>query len=225
MPNEIQWLAAMFLDPARTADYLSSNCVTETIQKPRSWEYGFWIPNDEYDQYLRDEDARMVQCVDNFGAWDDFERYCRCCASSGASTLSLPIAVHACRACQYLVLCVANVRRVCLAVSWDVFRYSTEHSDAASTRGGVLQHMIYIHHALPTIYSLSLSWSMPAVVLFTVFMFVTLPTAQCGGCLHRSRSFWSSKQNFLSVARSWAKRYLLNASRTTHLWAVLSRRR
>ena len=66
----------MFLDPARTADYLASNCVTETIQKPRSWEYGYWLINSEYD--LLDDDFTMEQCVDTFGAWDDFERYDPC---------------------------------------------------------------------------------------------------------------------------------------------------
>ena len=71
-PNEFQWLAAMYSDPARVADYIASNCVTETIKQIRSLEYGWWTQPLDYD--LLDEDFTMVQCVDNFGAWNDFDR-------------------------------------------------------------------------------------------------------------------------------------------------------
>ena len=79
-PNEHQWLATMVLDIARTADYLASNCVTQTMKQPRSWEYGYWLLNNERD--LVDEESTMEQCVDNFGAWDAFERYCPCCPTT-----------------------------------------------------------------------------------------------------------------------------------------------
>jgi len=71
-PNEFQWLATMYSDPATVADYIASNCVTETIKQIRSWEYGWWTQPLDYD--LLDEDFTMVQCVDNFGAWNDFDR-------------------------------------------------------------------------------------------------------------------------------------------------------
>ena len=59
-------------DPGRVAEYLATNCVTQTLTQPRSWEYGYWISDDQRERL--DEESTMVQCVDNFGAWDDFER-------------------------------------------------------------------------------------------------------------------------------------------------------
>lgn len=75
-PNEIQWLATMFLDRDLLADYLASNCVTDTIRQPRSLEYVYWLKSS--DKHLLDDGYTMVQCVDNFGAWDDFARYSPC---------------------------------------------------------------------------------------------------------------------------------------------------
>lgn len=76
-PNEHHWLVRVLSDPARLADYLATKCVTEQIQRPRAFNYIYWFPNDDYGD--TDDMSTMVQCVDNFGASDDFERCCRCC--------------------------------------------------------------------------------------------------------------------------------------------------
>ena len=79
-PNINQFAAQMMEDPARLKKYITENCMDETIVKPRAYEYIYWVESDDREKL--DGDLTMTQCVDNFGAWDQFARYvpnaCQC---------------------------------------------------------------------------------------------------------------------------------------------------
>ena len=122
-------MVSMLSDPTKVADYLASNCVTETIKRPRSWEYGYWLTPSELDVLDEDEESTMVQCVDNFGAWDDFERYSPCHTNTLKEIqfglwLRCMLERTCCmgynfgRTCQFHVLCIAFL----LEIAWTVFR-------------------------------------------------------------------------------------------------------
>eukprot|EP00892_Ulva_mutabilis_P004495 jgi/Ulvmu1/2417/UM133_0018.1 len=71
-PNTYQWLATWLDDPDRVAAYLSNNCASETIAVPQAYEYLNWLDPD--DQEGLDTNLTMVQCVDNFGAYEQFAK-------------------------------------------------------------------------------------------------------------------------------------------------------
>lgn len=69
-PNFNQFVVKMLEDPQRLKQYMTEKCVTETISGPRAFEYLYWIYADD----KLDSDLTMTQCIDNFGAWERFER-------------------------------------------------------------------------------------------------------------------------------------------------------
>ena len=71
-PNTNQFVVKMIEDPERLKQYMLDKCVTETIEKPRSYEYLYWLSPEDKEKL--NSDLTMTQCVDNFGAWDQFER-------------------------------------------------------------------------------------------------------------------------------------------------------
>eukprot|EP00892_Ulva_mutabilis_P004493 jgi/Ulvmu1/2415/UM133_0016.1 len=71
-PNTYQWLAEWLVDADRVAEYISKNCASETIENPQAFEYRWWLDADERDAL--DSFNTMVQCVDTFGAYDQFEK-------------------------------------------------------------------------------------------------------------------------------------------------------
>ena len=79
-PNMNQFAAQMMEDPARLKKYITEECINETIVTPRAFEYIYWVESDDLDKL--DSDLTMTQCVDNFGAWEQFARYapyaCHC---------------------------------------------------------------------------------------------------------------------------------------------------
>lgn len=66
------FLVKMLEDPAKLKEYLAEKCVTETFGVPRAFEYLHWLNAEQ--QSMLDSDSTMTQCVDNFGAYAQFER-------------------------------------------------------------------------------------------------------------------------------------------------------
>lgn len=95
-PNRFQWVTTMLSDPDRVADYISKNCVSEVITQPRSWEYTIFLLPAEENKALEDPEATMMQCVDNFGAWDSFQRYSRPNGIFGAHKLQFSATMPFC---------------------------------------------------------------------------------------------------------------------------------
>lgn len=71
-PNRFGWLISMMEAPGGIANYLTSNCIEQVIRAPRSWEYTYFLSVTDQDRL--DSNSTMLQCVDNFGAWEDFAR-------------------------------------------------------------------------------------------------------------------------------------------------------
>ena len=67
-----QFLAKQLGDPTKLKEYITNNCVTETIGVPKAFEYIYWLDTEKED--MLDSDRTMTQCVDNFGAYDAFAR-------------------------------------------------------------------------------------------------------------------------------------------------------
>eukprot|EP00892_Ulva_mutabilis_P002686 jgi/Ulvmu1/12418/UM009_0068.1 len=74
-PNTFQWLIAFLEDPDRLAEYISNNCVSKTIDDLESLQFTRWLESDDYELFLEQDDLSQVQCVDTFGAIDDFLRH------------------------------------------------------------------------------------------------------------------------------------------------------
>lgn len=72
-PNTYRLLSEYMLDPDRLFEYVSTRCQTEVVQKPKAEAYSNLLPMDE--QPLLDAQLTHVQCVDTFGA---YEQYARC---------------------------------------------------------------------------------------------------------------------------------------------------
>jgi len=71
-PNMNQFAALMFEDPAGLKQYMTENCTDATISRPRALQYLHWLDSDDVDKL--DSNLTMTQCVDNFGAWNQFSR-------------------------------------------------------------------------------------------------------------------------------------------------------
>lgn len=71
-PNTFQWLTEWLDDSGRIAEYITGSCTTETIEQPRAWEYIYWLDYELVSEL--DSNSTMVQCVDNFGAYEEFAR-------------------------------------------------------------------------------------------------------------------------------------------------------
>eukprot|EP00892_Ulva_mutabilis_P000503 jgi/Ulvmu1/10453/UM063_0008.1 len=73
-PNTFQWLTAFLEDPDRLAEYISNNCASKTIDDLESLQFTGWLEPDDYELLLEQDELSQVQCVDTFGAIDDFLR-------------------------------------------------------------------------------------------------------------------------------------------------------
>lgn len=87
-PNKRQWLATILADPDRVADYMATNCTEKVISSPRAWQYQHFIPPEE--AATLNGDPTMLQCVDNFGAWEQFDRYFQVTRCMHAETKMTP---------------------------------------------------------------------------------------------------------------------------------------
>eukprot|EP00892_Ulva_mutabilis_P002705 jgi/Ulvmu1/12435/UM009_0087.1 len=71
-PNTYQWLVARMEDPDRVATYIRDNCAPQALVGLDAFQYQFWLDPDG--QELLESDLSMVQCVDNFGAYEQFAK-------------------------------------------------------------------------------------------------------------------------------------------------------